>query len=94
MDAYSESQGVGKEACATIPTMNRDHRRIKVVGHRKPPSGANALAAYLRLLSDLRAGRYVLPGGIRQVQTVEEARKWAMRLTERSGEGESPPLKS
>jgi hypothetical protein len=52
--------------------------RVKTVGRRRPPQGADVLAAFLRLVRDLRAGKVVIPGGIRRIQSFEEAREWAM----------------
>ncbi|MBI3185152.1 MAG: hypothetical protein HYZ28_23700 [Myxococcales bacterium] len=59
-------------------------QRVKIVGHRRQPSGGLVAAApLLELVVRLRGNKPFLPKGVHRFTTHEESNAWSMRMMAR-----------
>lgn len=66
-------------------------RELKVVGRRRPASGAAAAEGLLRLVHELREGQPFIPRGVYRFKSFEEAQEWSMKMMARRSSRERPP---
>jgi hypothetical protein len=70
--------------------MNPVPRELKVVGRRRPASGAAAAEGILRLVRELREGQLFIPRGVYRFKSFEEAQEWSMKMMARRSNRERP----
>ena len=78
----------------TLAAMESPWSRIKVVGHRRPASGPEEVARFLRLVRDLRGDRPFIPRGVHRFKSFEEAQEWSMKMMARPSNRERLPSKT